>query len=133
MLQIPVVSFTASHLNAKRLTVSFQELFMFVFIFAPNASWTFIRLPRSPFTRRLGLVLKATNWQKACLLLSYNLFSLCLTRSAHTVSRLEFCHTEHRLLCPPFKRIKGISEPFRLRKYRIPCQPDMRPFLSLTL
>lgn len=86
-----------------------------------------------PFHKKARTGFKSYKLAKACLLLSYNLFSLSVTLSAYTVSRFGFRHTEHLLPCPPFKRIKGISEPFRLGKYRIPCQPDMRPFLSLTL
>lgn len=40
---------------------------MFPFSSTPNASRRFICQPRSPFTRRLGLVFNATNWQRlAC-------------------------------------------------------------------
>lgn len=131
MLQTPVVAFTASHLNAKRLTVSFQKL-LCLFLFSlqmhpvPSAR-------HGALHKKVRTGFKSYKLAKACLLLSYNLFSLSLTLSAYTVSRFGFRHTEHLLPCPPFKWIKGISEPFRLRKYRIPCQPDMRPFLSLTL
>ena len=90
--------------------------------------------PRSPFTRRLGLVLKATNWLRLLAPLFYNLFSLSITLSAYTISRFVFHHTEHLLLCPPFKRIKVISEPFSSEKTRdsLPTRYEAI-FLSLTL
>lgn len=94
---------------------------MFVLSFTPNMLWTVHPPPRSPFTRRLGLVLIAPNRLRLLTPLLKPLLpeSHSLSRPTHTISRFVFHHTEHLLPCPPFKQIKVFSEPFRQRKYRI--------------
>lgn len=48
------------------------------------------------------------------------------------ISQLVFHYIEHLLLYPPFKRIK-VFWALSSEKILESCQPDMRPFLSLTL
>lgn len=68
--------------------------------------------PRSPFTRRLGLVLNATNWLRLLAPLLKPLLPESHSLSAYMISRFVFHHTEHLLLCPPFKQIKVFLSPF---------------------
>lgn len=57
------------------------------------------------------------------------------------ISRLVFHHTQHLLLCPPFKQIKVSLSPLFFvtkkkqtnKQNRILCQPDMRPFFVFDL
>lgn len=107
------------------LNNSFQKLLCLCFVFTLNISWTFIHPPQRPFTRRLRLEKKKQRLAFSSLTSSFP--------KSHTLSQFGFHQNEHLLLCLPFKWIKGNSKPFCLRKYRIPCQPDMRPFLSSDL
>lgn len=135
MLQTPVVAFTECQTNCSII----PKVVCFEFHSKCVVDVHLPPPPRSPFTRRLGLVLISPNWLRLLTPLLKPLLPESHSRTTHTVSQFVF-RTERLLQCPPpFKQIKVF--PVRLRKYRILANQTwghlflffFLRFLSLTL
>lgn len=111
VLQTPVVAFTASHLNAKQITVSFQKL-LCLFLFSLQMCPGRLSTPTEPFHKKARTGFKRYKLAKdahSSLTTSSPWVSLSQPTQYHD---FVFHHIEHLLLCPPFKRIKVFLSPF---------------------
>lgn len=63
VLQIPVIAFTPSHLDAKQITLSFQKL-LCLFLFSLQMHPGHSSAPAKSFHKKARAGLKASNWQR---------------------------------------------------------------------
>lgn len=131
MLQTPVVAFTASHMNAKRTTVSFQKLSC-LFLFSLQMYSGRSSSPTEPFHKKARTGFNRYKLAKAAcssLKTSSTWVSLSQPTRYHNLC---FITTS---TCYCVRPLNGLRYFWALSSEKIQdsCQPDMRPFLSLTL